>query len=69
MAAPVVLTAAGFTSAGVVAGSLAAAAQSAAYRVYVASGSAFALAQSASAAGIGVNGAAAIFTAVGGTTL
>ena len=50
--APVALTAAGFTSAGVAAGSLAAATQSAIYGGYVASGSVFALAQSAGAAGI-----------------
>ena len=35
----------------------------------MASGSVFALAQSAGAAGIGAKGAAVIFTAAGGTTL
>jgi len=67
--APAALTAVGFTSAGVAAGSLAAATQSAVYGGYVASGSVFALAQSSGAAGIGVKGAVAIATAVGGTTM
>ena len=69
VAALVALTAVGFTSAGVAAGSLAAATQSAVYGGYVASGSAFALAQSAGAAGIGVKVAVAIGTAVGGATM
>ena len=45
-AAPVALAAIGFTAAGVAAGSVAATTQSAVYGRYVASGSAFALAQS-----------------------
>ena len=67
--APTVLTVAGFTSAGVAAGSVAAIAQSTFYGGYVASGSWFALAQSAGAAGIGGKFAAAIGAAVGGATL
>ena len=52
----------GFTAAGVAAGSVAAATQ---YGDggYVASGSAFALAQSVGAAGIGMKGAAGLFSA------
>ena len=69
VAAPAFLTAAGFTSAGVAAGSIAAAAQSTFYGGYVASGSAFAIAQSAGAVGIGAKAAAAIGAAVGGVTL
>ncbi|KAL9952980.1 hypothetical protein ACROYT_G040314 [Oculina patagonica] len=69
MAAPAVLTAAGFTSAGVAAGSVAAAAQSTFYGGYVASGSVFAAAQSAGAAGIGAKAATTVFAAAGGATL
>ncbi|WAR17880.1 hypothetical protein MAR_032474 [Mya arenaria] len=57
LAAPVVLSAAGFTSAGVALGSFAAVVQGPA----VVSGSAFALAQSAGAAGLGVGAKAALF--------
>ncbi|CAH3192739.1 unnamed protein product [Porites evermanni] len=53
-AAPVALAALGFTAAGVAAGSVAATTQSAVYTQLVASGSAFALGQSAGAAGIGL---------------
>ncbi|WAR17820.1 hypothetical protein MAR_032414 [Mya arenaria] len=59
-AAPVVLSAAGFTGAGVALGSFAAAVQGPA----VVSGSAFALAQSAGAAGLGVGAKAALFMGV-----
>ena len=59
----------GFTSAGVGACSVAAAVQSTVYGGYVASGSAFALAQSAGAAGIGIKGAAALFSAGAAGTL
>ena len=59
----------GFTSAGVGACTAAAAAQSTFYGGYVASGSAFALAQSAGAAGIGIKGASALFTAGAAGTL
>ena len=59
MTAPVALTAAGFTSAGIAAGSLAATAQSAGL-----AGSTFAAMQSAGAAGLGVGGTVATF--VGG---
>ena len=53
LSAPAALTAMGFTTAGVTAGSVAAATQSAVYGRYLASGSEFALAQSAGgAAGI-----------------
>ncbi|WAR19301.1 hypothetical protein MAR_001139 [Mya arenaria] len=61
VAAPVVLGAAGFTSAGVAAGSIAAGLQGA----QVAAGSAFALAQSAGAAGITAGTNAAIGSTVG----
>ena len=68
VAAPVVLGAAGFTGAGVAAGSLAAGVQSAAYGGAVASGSVFAGLQSAGAAGLGAKATIAVFsTAAGGT--
>ncbi|XP_052763825.1 interferon alpha-inducible protein 27-like protein 2B [Mya arenaria] len=60
VAAPFALGAAGFGAAGVTAGSLAAAIQGSA----VASGSAFALGQSAGAAGLGIGAKVAVF--VGG---
>ncbi|KAL9952969.1 hypothetical protein ACROYT_G040302 [Oculina patagonica] len=59
-AAPALLTAAGFTAGGIAAGSIAATIQSVFYGGSVASGSFFALCQSAGAAGIGVAGNAAI---------
>ncbi|KAJ7365916.1 Interferon-induced 6-16 [Desmophyllum pertusum] len=68
VAAPAVLTAAGFTSAGVAAGSFAAAAQST-YGGYVASGSLFAASQSAGVVGIGLKTATTIFAVAGGATL
>ena len=52
LSGPAASTAMGFTTAGVAAGSVAAATQSAVYGGYLASGSEFALAQSAGAAGI-----------------
>lgn len=67
-AAPLVLGAVGFTTAGVAAGSIAASVQSAVYGGSVASGSAFALLQSAGAAGIGAAGNAAIAGTTGGIT-
>ena len=57
-AAPVVLGVAGFTTGGVAAGSVAAAAQSAIYGGFT--GGVFSLLQSAGAAGIGLAGNAAI---------
>ena len=69
VAAPAALTVVGFTSAGVAAGSVAAAAQSTFYGGYTASGSLFAAAQSAGAAWIGAKAAAGIFTTAGGATL
>ena len=48
--------------------SVAAATQSAVYGGYVASGSAFALAQSAGAAGVGIKGAAGLFSATAAGT-
>ena len=68
VAAPAVLGAVGFTAGGVAAGSVAASIQSVFYGGYVASGSAFALAQSAGAAGIGVAGNAAIGGITAGIT-
>ncbi|KAL9952971.1 hypothetical protein ACROYT_G040305 [Oculina patagonica] len=68
LAAPVVLGAAGFTAGGVAAGSIAASVQSAVYGGFVAPGSAFALLQSAGAAGIGAAGNAAIAGITGGIT-
>ena len=67
-AAPAALAAMGFTAAGVAAGSVAATTQSAVYGKYVASGSAFALAQSVGAAGIGIKGAAGLFSAAAAGT-
>ena len=58
VAAPVVLSAAGFTAGGVAAGSVAAAAQSAIYGGFT--GGVFSVLQSAGAAGIGLAGNAAI---------
>ena len=69
-AAPLILTAAGFTAGGVAAGSIAAAIQSAFYGGSVGAGSAFALLQSAGT-GIGLLGNSAIFgtgATVGGLT-
>ena len=63
VAAPAALIAMGFTAARVAAGSVVAATQSAVYGGYVVSGSAFALAQSAGATGIGMKGAAGLFSA------
>lgn len=54
VAAPIVLSAAGFTAAGVTAGSAAAGVQSTVYGAAVGSGSVFAVLQSAGAAGIGL---------------
>ena len=68
VAAPLALGAAGFTGAGVAAGSIAASIQSAVYGGFVASGSLFALAQSAGAAGIGAAGNAAIGGITAGIT-
>lgn len=65
-AAPFALSAIGFTTAGVAAGSVAAGIQSAVYGEAVASGSIFAGLQSAGAAGIGVKASAAIFSSVAG---
>lgn len=61
VAAPFVLTAAGFTSAGVAAGSIAAGIQSAVYGGTIASTSMFAGLQSAGAAGLGASAASAVF--------
>ena len=66
VAAPVVLSAVGFTATGVTVGSVAAFIQSVFYGGYVGSGSLFALTQSAGAAGIGAAGNTAIF-GIGGT--
>ena len=66
VAAPAVLGAVGFTAGGVAPLSIAAYIQSVFYGGYVASGSAFALAQSAGAAGIGAAGNAAIGGIAGG---
>ena len=60
IAAPLVLSAAGFTAGSVAGGSAAAFIQSVFYGGSVASGSAFALVQSAGTAGIGAAGNAAI---------
>ena len=68
LSGPAALTAMGFTTAGVAAGSVAAATQSAVYGGYVASGSTFALGQSAGAAGIGIKGAAGLFSAAAAGT-
>ena len=68
VAAPAALTAMGFTAAGVAAGSVVATTQSAVYGGYVASGSAFALAQSVGAAVIGMKGAAGLFSAAAAGT-
>ncbi len=68
VAAPLVLGAVGFTAGGVAAGSIAASVQSAVYGGFVAPGSAFALLQSAGAAGIGAAGNAAIAGITGGIT-
>lgn len=65
-AAPVVLPALGFTTSGVAAGSLAAAAQSTLFGGAVASGGVFAGLQSAGAAGIGLAGKAAIASTAAG---
>ena len=67
-AAPAALAAMGFTAVGVAAGSVAATTQSAVYGKYVASGSAFALAQSVGAAGIGMNGTEGLFSAAAAGT-
>jgi len=61
VAAPFVLTAAGFTSAGVAAGSIAAGIQSTVYGGTIASTSLFAGLQSAGAAGLGASAASAVF--------
>ena len=61
VAAPFVLTAAGFTIGGVAAGSFAAGVQSAVYGGTVASTSVFAGLQSAGAAGLGTSAASAVF--------
>ena len=63
VATPLVLSAAGFTAAGVAAGSVAAAAQSVLYGGGVATGSVFAALQSAGVAGISMTG----YAAIGGT--
>ena len=68
VAAPAALTAMGFTAAGVAAGSVVATSQSPVYGGYVASGSAFALAQSVGAAVIGMKGAAGLFSAAAAGT-
>ena len=67
-AAPVVISATGFTAGGVAAGSLAAGAQSAIYGATVASGSVFAGLQSVGAAGISLKAGAAIFAGAFATT-
>lgn len=64
VAAPVALAAAGFTTGGVAAGSVAAGIQSAVYGGTVASTSVFAGLQSAGAAGLGATATTALFTAV-----
>ena len=63
LAAPVALTAAGFTTGGVAAGSAAAYIQSAVYGGTVASTSLFAGLQSAGAAGLGATATSSLFTA------
>ncbi|KAJ7384036.1 hypothetical protein OS493_024050 [Desmophyllum pertusum] len=69
VAAPLALAAAGFTTGGVAAGSIAAGIQSSVYGGCVGASSAFAVLQSAGAAGIGIKTAAGIFTAgVGAAT-
>ena len=65
VAAPFALGAAGFTAAGVAAGSVAAAVQSTVYSASVGSGTVFAVLQSAGAAGIGGAAKMAIGTTVG----
>ncbi|XP_020620840.1 interferon alpha-inducible protein 27-like protein 2A [Orbicella faveolata] len=60
-AAPVVLTAAGFTTGGVAAGSIAAGIQSTVYGGAVGSTSLFAVLQSAGAAGLGASAKSALF--------
>ena len=65
VAAPFALGAAGFTTAGVAAGSAAAAVQSIVYGATVGSGTVFAVLQSAGAAGIGGAAKVAIGTTVG----
>ncbi|PFX17698.1 interferon alpha-inducible protein 27-like protein 1 [Stylophora pistillata] len=60
IAAPFLLPAAGFTTAGVAAGSVAAGIQSAVYGGTVTAGSVFATLQSAGAAGLGVTTSAAV---------
>lgn len=68
--APLVISGLGFTAGGVAAGSIAAGAHSALYGGAVASGSVFAVLQSAGAAGIGwVGNAAILSTVAGGATL
>ena len=66
VAAPFVLTAAGFTTGGIAAGSIAASIQSAVYGGTVASTSVFAGLQSAGAAGLGASATGAVFTAGAG---
>ena len=68
VAAPFVVTAAGFTTGGVAAGSIAAGIQSSVYGGYVGATSAFAVLQSFGAAGIGMIPSAGIFTAGAGVT-
>ena len=65
VAAPFALSAAGFTAAGVAAGSAAAAVQSTVYGASVGSGTVFAVLQSAGAAGIGGAAKFAIGTTAG----
>ena len=67
VAAPIVLNAAGFTSAGVTAGSAAAGVQSTVYGAAVGAGSVFAGLQSAAAVGIGLATKVGIGTTAGAT--